>query len=202
MLTPQPAHAVSDHPLTHLLREATRKPVLNILEGAISHALLLGQRFGIVTSGSGYKYVHYTEVRNFLGAPSERFAGVVACDVAVLEFQGGARDVVERKVKAASAKSAAQGADVIILGCAGACVPLLSVCCPDPALCSRNGGDGAPRSSGCGRGWPWACTGSRRRQSRSTDPRRTREIRQRNMKMLTINAELKKATVSGKSKGV
>ncbi|KJA22950.1 hypothetical protein HYPSUDRAFT_138538 [Hypholoma sublateritium FD-334 SS-4] len=109
----------SDHPLTHLLREASRKPTLNILEGAIAHALLVGQRFGIVTSGAGYKYAHYTEVRNVLGAPSERFAGVVACGVAVLEFQGGARDVVEAKVKAASARSAAQGADVIILGCAG-----------------------------------------------------------------------------------
>lgn len=110
---------VSDHPLTHMLRENTPKPVMNILEAAISQSLLIGQRFGIITSGWGYKYIHYTEVRNFLGATSERFAGLVTCELGVLEFQSGERTHVEARVKAAAAKSASQGADVIILGCAG-----------------------------------------------------------------------------------
>ncbi|KAF9485251.1 hypothetical protein BDN70DRAFT_871658 [Pholiota conissans] len=109
----------SDHPLTHMLRETTPKPAMNILEAAISQSLLIGQRFGIITSGFGYKYIHYTEVRNFLGASSERFAGLVTCELGVLEFQGGDRRYVEDRVKVAAAKSASQGADVIILGCAG-----------------------------------------------------------------------------------
>ncbi|KAF8962713.1 Asp/Glu/hydantoin racemase [Flammula alnicola] len=109
----------SDHPLTHMLRETTRKPVLNILESSITQSLLIGQRFGIITSGFGYKYIHYTEVRNFLGATSERFAGLATCELGVLEFQGGERTHVDAKVKAASVKCASQGADVIILGCAG-----------------------------------------------------------------------------------
>jgi hypothetical protein len=102
-----------------MLRENTPKPAMNILEAAISQSLLIGQRFGIITSGWGYKYIHYTEVRNFLGATSERFAGLVTCELGVLEFQSGERAHVEARVKAAAAKSASQGADVIILGCAG-----------------------------------------------------------------------------------
>ncbi|KAF5327630.1 hypothetical protein D9619_004323 [Psilocybe cf. subviscida] len=109
----------SDHPLTHMLREHTSKPSMNILEAAISQSLLIGQRFGIITSGFGYKYIHYTEVRNFLGANSERFAGLVTCELGVLEFQGMDCARVEERVKKASVKSAEQGADVIILGCAG-----------------------------------------------------------------------------------
>ncbi|KAJ3516542.1 hypothetical protein NLJ89_g1059 [Agrocybe chaxingu] len=53
----------SDHPLTHLLRENTRKPVVNILEAAITQSLLIGERFGIITTGFGYKYIYHKDVR-------------------------------------------------------------------------------------------------------------------------------------------
>ncbi|KDR76367.1 hypothetical protein GALMADRAFT_247806 [Galerina marginata CBS 339.88] len=109
----------SDHPLTHMLRENTQKPAMNILESAVTQSLLIGQRFGIITTGTGYKYIHYTEVRNFLGATSERFAGLVTTGLGVVELREGDRQHVEKKVKEGSAKIAAKGADVIILGCAG-----------------------------------------------------------------------------------
>ncbi|PPQ69016.1 hypothetical protein CVT24_000091 [Panaeolus cyanescens] len=109
----------SDHPLTHILREHTPKPVINILEAAISHSLLIGQRFGIITTGSGYKYIYHKDVKNFMGNTSDRFAGLVASGLGVVELREGVREDVERKVKDAARRVAEMGADVIILGCAG-----------------------------------------------------------------------------------
>ncbi|PPQ91020.1 hypothetical protein CVT25_013945 [Psilocybe cyanescens] len=109
----------SDHPLTHLLRENTRKPAINILEAAISQSLLIGQRFGIITTGTGYKYIYYADVRNFIGATSERFAGLVTTGLGVVELREGDRQHIETKVKEGSVRIAEKGADVIILGCAG-----------------------------------------------------------------------------------
>lgn len=51
--------AVSDHPLVHVLRETTSKPVVGILESAITHSLFLGHRFGIITTGTGYGYIYH-----------------------------------------------------------------------------------------------------------------------------------------------
>ncbi|KAF9446767.1 hypothetical protein P691DRAFT_803533 [Macrolepiota fuliginosa MF-IS2] len=109
----------SDHPLTYMLRERTSKPVIGILESAIVQAMLIGKRFGIVTTGTGYKYEHYTEVRNFLGANSERFAGLVAVGLGVVELREGDKTHVEKKMKEGAMKIAEKGADVVLLGCAG-----------------------------------------------------------------------------------
>jgi len=92
---------------------------MNILEASVSQSLLIGQRFGIITTGTGYKYIYYTDVRNFLGATSERFAGLVTTGLGVVELREGDREYVERKIKEGSAQIASKGADVIILGCAG-----------------------------------------------------------------------------------
>ena len=102
-----------------MLREETSKPVIGILESAIVQAMLVGQRFGIVTTGVGYKYVHYTEVRNFLGATSERFAGLIAVGLGVVELREGDRQKIITNMKEGSKKIAEKGADVVILGCAG-----------------------------------------------------------------------------------
>ncbi|KAJ7107664.1 Asp/Glu/hydantoin racemase [Mycena crocata] len=109
----------SDHPLIHMLRETTTKPTIGILEAAIAHSLLCGQRFGIVATGTGYRYNRYAEVRAFLGGDSDKFAGMVPTGLGVVELREGDREHVESKMKAASAELAAMGADVLILGCAG-----------------------------------------------------------------------------------
>ncbi|KAF9523575.1 Asp/Glu/hydantoin racemase [Crepidotus variabilis] len=109
----------SDHPLTHMLRENSGKPVINILEAAITHSLLIGQRFGIITTGTGYKYIYHTDVRNFFGATSERFAGLVTTGLGVVELREGDPMYVAKQVKKGAAQIAEKGADVIILGCAG-----------------------------------------------------------------------------------
>jgi Asp/Glu/hydantoin racemase len=93
--------------------------VVNILEAAITHALLIGERFGIITTGTGYKYIYHTDVRNFFGGASERFAGLLTTALGVVEMREGSQHHVEAKVKEGAAAMAAKGADVIILGCAG-----------------------------------------------------------------------------------
>ncbi|KAJ7492859.1 Asp/Glu/hydantoin racemase [Mycena latifolia] len=109
----------SDHPLVHMLREATAKPVIGILQASIAHALLCGQRFGIVATGSGYNYSRHSEVRAFLGGNSDRFAGLVASTLGVVELREGERTHVETMMKKTSGELAGMGTDVIILGCAG-----------------------------------------------------------------------------------
>ncbi|KAJ7169642.1 Asp/Glu/hydantoin racemase [Mycena filopes] len=110
----------SDHPLIHMLREKTHKPVIGILEASVAHALLCGHRFGIVSTGADlYRYDRYVEVRAVLGGSSDKFAGMVASQLGVVELREGDRLDVEEKMKKASGRVAALGSDVIILGCAG-----------------------------------------------------------------------------------
>ncbi|RXW20373.1 hypothetical protein EST38_g5478 [Candolleomyces aberdarensis] len=110
----------SDHPLTHALREHTKKPVVGILESSIVHALFVGHRFGIITTGTGYGYIYHKDVKNFLGATSDRFAGLLTTGVGVVELREGDKETVERKIKETSVKMVGEkGADVILLGCAG-----------------------------------------------------------------------------------
>ncbi|KAJ6627170.1 hypothetical protein B0H10DRAFT_1941346 [Mycena sp. CBHHK59/15] len=110
---------VSDHPLIHMLREATTKPTIGILEASIAQSLLCGRRFGIVSTGTGYKYNRHSEVRAFLGGHSDKFAGLIASGLGVVELREGDRQHIESNMKKASCELAAMGSDVIILGCAG-----------------------------------------------------------------------------------
>ncbi|KAJ7275280.1 Asp/Glu/hydantoin racemase [Mycena haematopus] len=110
---------VSEHPLISMLREATTKPVIGILEASIAQALLCGQRFGIVATGTGYRYNRYAEVRHVLGGSSDKFAGLAPSGLGVVELREGDRQHVESSMKKASGELEGLGADVIILGCAG-----------------------------------------------------------------------------------
>ena len=103
-----------------MLRETLSfKPTIGILESAITRSLLIGKRFGIITTGSGYMYERYNEVQSFMGAKSERFAGYIPTGLGVVELRVGDRDHVQLEMKKSSIRCAEAGADVIVLGCAG-----------------------------------------------------------------------------------
>lgn len=109
----------SDHPLAHMIREHTTKPVLSIFEAAISHSLLVGMRFGIVTTGTPWIARLTDGVRMFMGAGnSERFVGVEATGLGVLQLHDGG-DEVQEKIKRHTKILVNKGADTIVLGCAG-----------------------------------------------------------------------------------
>ncbi|KAF8888019.1 Asp/Glu/hydantoin racemase [Infundibulicybe gibba] len=109
----------SDHPLVHMLHERTLKPCIGILQAAITQALLVGNRFGILATGSGYMYDRVWEIQAVLGGPSTRFAGLEMSGLGVVELREGDRAYVEKSIKETSVRIAAAGADVVILGCAG-----------------------------------------------------------------------------------
>lgn len=54
-----------------------------------------------------------------MGGHSDKFAGMVASGLGVVELREGERQYVETRMKKASGELAALGTNVIILGCAG-----------------------------------------------------------------------------------
>jgi Asp/Glu/hydantoin racemase len=110
----------SDHPLIHMLREVTSKPVSGIFEAAIAHALTSSRSFGVLTTVPGALDLIGTGVRNFLGAhKSDRYAGTVASGLGVVELQEGDRDHVFGTMRVKSVELVQLGAKAVLLGCAG-----------------------------------------------------------------------------------
>ncbi|KAI5474757.1 protein of Asp/Glu/hydantoin racemase family [Pseudohyphozyma bogoriensis] len=114
----------SDHPLQHMIREhlgpLTTKPVAGIFEAAITHALIMHKKFGILSTGFGAKPLLTKGVSSFMGANgSERWVGCVTTGLGVVELREGDQVKVEKCMKEGAAKLAAMGADCILMGCAG-----------------------------------------------------------------------------------
>ncbi|GAA5832369.1 hypothetical protein JCM3766R1_002398 [Sporobolomyces carnicolor] len=115
----------SDHPLQHMIREhlgpASTKFCVGMFESGISQALMSSRQFGIVSTGEGFKPLLKKGVSTFLGAAgSDRFVGSAMSGIQVEELRDPSKkDEVEARIKQASAKVAAMGADLIIMGCGG-----------------------------------------------------------------------------------
>jgi len=103
-----------------MLQERTSKPVLGIFQAAITHSLLSGKKFGIVTTGQAWVTTLTAGVSSFLGAnASDRFAGVIATNIGVLELKEGNPESIKKRVEDCSGEIARRGAGGIIIGCAG-----------------------------------------------------------------------------------
>ncbi|CAD6892827.1 unnamed protein product [Tilletia laevis] len=110
----------SNHPLAGMLRhEFPRTPCMHILEAAVLHALPLGTRFGVITTGADAVSDIDRGVRDVLGANSYRYIGTLSTGLGVVELQTGDPAKVQAVLKEHAAKLANMGADAIILGCAG-----------------------------------------------------------------------------------
>lgn len=97
------------------IRAAAIVPVVGIAEAAYITALGLGRRFGIVSLGPSSidRHLRYLKALNF----QERLAGDRSLDMTIVELVRS--DVVERVAKIAAKLRDDDGADVVILGCAG-----------------------------------------------------------------------------------
>lgn len=97
------------------VRAVTRRPVVGIAEAAYLAALGLGKRFGIVSLGQSSidRHLRYLTA---LGL-ERRLAGDRSIDMTVVQLMAG--DVVERIAATGRLLRDEDGADVIILGCAG-----------------------------------------------------------------------------------
>jgi allantoin racemase len=92
-------------------RELLRIPIVGPCETAMHVACTLGHRFGIVTVLDSV-VAPLQRLARIAGLDS-RVAAIVACDVPVLELQGGSRDAV----LSACRTVVSAGADTVVLGC-------------------------------------------------------------------------------------
>ena len=103
-------------PGLHAAREATSRPVLGIAECGLLTALTQGERFGIVAILETSLPRHLRYVRQ-LGLQA-RFAGEAPLRLGVVELADAAR-TMERMREVGARLRDADGADVLVLGCAG-----------------------------------------------------------------------------------
>ncbi|KAK9764995.1 hypothetical protein K7432_007025 [Basidiobolus ranarum] len=108
----------SAHPSIPALREYTEKPVIGIMEGSIYHSLPLGEKFSIVTTAPRWKPLLEEGVRNM--GLKERCASERTSGLAVMELEQLDPDIViDRLCQEARRAVDEDGAEVIVLGCAG-----------------------------------------------------------------------------------
>lgn len=103
-------------PGMHAAREATDKPVFGIAESGMLNAMALGNRFGIIAilNRSIPRHIRYIRSLGFEG----RMAGDRALELAVVELSDESK-TFERMVRVGTDLRDIDGADVLIMGCAG-----------------------------------------------------------------------------------
>ncbi|CAO3598719.1 unnamed protein product [Absidia cylindrospora] len=109
----------SDHASVKALREATNKPVMHIMESAVMQSLSLGAKFSIVTDSNHWKPLLEEGVQAILGS-MERCASVRSSDMTALDTVTlSKQQVLDKLLKASQEAVNHDGAEVILLGCAG-----------------------------------------------------------------------------------
>lgn len=103
-------------PGLHACREATARPVFGINEAGVLTALARGERFGVLAIGQAAIRRHVRYLRQ-MGLTS-RFAGERPLNMSVAESASGER-TLERMIAVGRELREADGADVIVMGCAG-----------------------------------------------------------------------------------
>jgi len=103
-------------PGLHSVREVTKKPVLGIAECGILAALTLGHRFGVIAilQQSIARHLRYMGALGVM----DRFAGELPVGLGIAEL-GDEKRTFGRMVEVGKALRQQQGADVIVMGCAG-----------------------------------------------------------------------------------
>jgi Asp/Glu/hydantoin racemase len=103
-------------PGLHVCRDATSRPVFGINEAGVLTALARGDRFGVIAIGqrSIRRHIRYTRQMALM----DRFAGERSLDMSVAETVSG-ESTLERMVEVGTELRDRDGADVVIMGCAG-----------------------------------------------------------------------------------
>jgi allantoin racemase len=108
----------SAHLAIDATRELSHRPVVGIAEAAMALASLLGHRFSIVTTSPRWKPLLEDAVRKY--GYETRCASVRSSGLAVLDLESLPREqVVETLVAEARRAVQEDGAEAIVLGCAG-----------------------------------------------------------------------------------
>ena len=107
--------ACFDDPAVAACREIASGPVLGIAEGSMMAASVLGARFGVVTTARAG--IPIIEDMAFRYGFDRKLQSVRSCDMEVLELDGSAQS--NAKVLVTARELVDDGAEVIVLGCAG-----------------------------------------------------------------------------------
>ncbi len=97
-------------------REVATCPVVGMTEAALQTACLVAHRFVVITLPAR-TVAHSDRVVHALGL--EHRCTVVAVDVPVAELVGGSTHLLDAFAEAARAAMATEGAEAVVLGCAG-----------------------------------------------------------------------------------
>jgi len=96
-------------------REITRKPVIGICEAGLSTALNAGERFGVISTSNEARNAELRLIRSH--GLMDRCAGMEPVNVPVVDMMTSAD--LPARLSAAAQKLVDQGAEAIVLGCAG-----------------------------------------------------------------------------------
>ena len=108
----------SAHSAIDATRELSGKPAIGIAEASMALASLIGHRFSIVTTSPRWKPLLEDAVRKY--GYETRCASVRSSGLAVLDLEAQPRErVIERLVGEARRAVQDDGAEAIVLGCAG-----------------------------------------------------------------------------------
>jgi allantoin racemase len=103
-------------PGLHVSREATTRPVFGIAEAGVLSALARGDRFGVIAVAQRSIPRHLRYLRQM--CLMDRFAGERPLNMTVAETASGA-DTLERMIKIGRDLKDIDGANVVVMGCAG-----------------------------------------------------------------------------------
>lgn len=103
-------------PGLHICREGTSRPVFGINEAGVLSALARGERFGVIAirQRSIRRHLRYLRQMGLM----DRLAGERPLDLSVAETTSGL-NTLDKMIEAGRALKDADGADVVVMGCAG-----------------------------------------------------------------------------------
>lgn len=103
-------------PCLYGVKEVCSVPVVGVAEAAISTALLLGYKFSIVASSAKAKPMMESMVMTY--GLLDRMASVETMETPIANFMEDP-DILRNGVREAAQRAQANGAEVLLLGCAG-----------------------------------------------------------------------------------
>ncbi|HDK26288.1 MAG TPA: hydantoin racemase [Candidatus Atribacteria bacterium] len=104
-------------PAVNAARELTDIPVVGPAEASMMIALMLGHRFGVISTFRNSGPWVELQARNM--GIEEKLAGAIGVDIPVLELEKDFKKTVRYLINAARNLIDSKGAEVIVLGCTG-----------------------------------------------------------------------------------
>jgi allantoin racemase len=101
------------------VRQIAGVPVVGAAEASMALALLLGQRFAVVSTGSSATAVAWSEIQARAMGVERRLVAAVGIDIPVLGLWADPEMTAQRLIEASLELVERKGANVIVLGCTG-----------------------------------------------------------------------------------